>query len=140
MENSTFICLRARLVFFWLVRAMVQLHITHSLNIATILAKCDKRYPGIANLYGKLSESAHPNFEGLVTGYSKVNYDEYETRFSNRWMELYGEKTLNLIENFTFTFHHEYDEVWTALMEKLEGWIVANDVRLEATKNTVLQD
>jgi hypothetical protein len=33
------------------------------------------------------------------------------------------------------TFHHEYDDVWVDLMDKLESWIVENDNSLEETKN-----
>ena len=47
-----------------------------SLNIVTILQKCDKRYAGIEKLYAILSESAHPNCEGIVAGYSKIDHDE----------------------------------------------------------------
>ena len=32
-------------------------------------------------------------------------------------------------------FHHEYDNVWPELMEKLESWVVANDTELEASKD-----
>lgn len=107
-----------------------------SLNIVTILQKCDRRYPGLEKLYGTLSESSHPNYEGLLAGYSKFDHDEYETSFSNRWMEIYGGSYLGSIERCMETFHHEYDDVWTSLMENLENWIVENDDRLEAAKNT----
>ncbi len=63
-----------------------------SLNIVTVLEKCDKRYPGLMALYADLSESAHPSYEGLCLGYSKIDHDEYETKFSNRWMKLYGDR------------------------------------------------
>ena len=109
-----------------------------SINILTILQKCDKRYPGIEKLYATLSESAHPNYEGMVVGYSKIDHDEYETHLSNRWMELHGDRHLGSMELCMSTFHHEYNEVWPALMEKLEGWIEANDAELEATKNSPL--
>jgi hypothetical protein len=109
---------------------------THqSLNIVTILQKCDKRYPGLEKLYGTLSESAHPNYEGMVAGYSKVDHDEFETRFSNRWMQIYGASHLDSMELYMMTFHHEYDDVWVDLMDKLESWIVENDNSLEETKN-----
>lgn len=111
-----------------------------SLNIATILGKCEKRYPGLEKLYGVLSESAHPNYEGMVVGYSKVDHDEYETHFSNRWMHLYGASHLGSMELCMVTFQHEYDEEWVVLMDKLERWIVENDAELEATKNIPLQD
>jgi hypothetical protein len=109
-----------------------------SLNIVTILEKCDKRYPGLAELYGILSESAHPNYEGMVAGYSKVDRDEYEARFSNRWMQMYGASHLGSMELCMMTFHHEYNDVWVDLMQKLESWIVENDDQLEKTKTRVL--
>jgi hypothetical protein len=109
-----------------------------AVNIITMLDKGDKWYPGLRAIYDSLSESAHPNFEGLVWGYSKVNHDEFETNFSNRWMDLYGEQHLNSMELCMMTFHHEYNDVWAGLIEKLESWIVANDSMLEATKDDPL--
>jgi hypothetical protein len=106
-----------------------------ALNIVTVLEKCEKRYPGLMKLYANLSESAHPSYEGLCTGYSKVDHDESETSFSNRWMEMYGPRHLHSLNLCMEIFHHEYDDVWPALIEKLESWIVANDAMLEATKN-----
>ena len=113
-------------------------HGRRSLNIVTVLEKCDKRYPGLMKLYENLSESAHPSYEGLCMGYSTVNRDEYETTFSNRWMELYGDRHLKSMELCMETFHHEYNEVWADLVVKLESWIEANDAELEATKNDLL--
>jgi len=106
-----------------------------SMNIVTILEKCDKRYPGLMDLYADLSESAHPSYEGLCDGYSTINHDEYETIFSNRWSELYGDRHLDGMLLCMGTFHHEYDAVWSDLFERLEVWIEANDAELEATKD-----
>lgn len=109
-----------------------------AINILTILKKCDKRYPGLLDLYADLSESAHPNYEGLMRGYSKTKYEEYETTFSNRWMELYGDRHLDAMMLCLGTFHHEYDAVWPELMEELEKWVEVNDAELEATKDDPL--
>ncbi len=106
-----------------------------SKSILTVLEKCDKRYPGLMALYANLSESAHPSYEGLCRGYSKIDHDEYETRFSNRWMELYGDTHLVSLELCMMTFHYEYNERWPELMSRLESWVEANDDELEATKN-----
>lgn len=106
-----------------------------SINIVTVLRKCDNKYPGLEKIYGFLSESAHPNYEGMVAGYSKVDHDEHETRFSNRWMTLYGGRHLDSMEQCMLIFHHEYNDVWVDLVRKLEDWIVANDTELESTKN-----
>ena len=109
-----------------------------SRNIITVLTNCDKRYPGLMDLYADLSESAHPSYEGLCMGYSKIDHDEYETHFSNRWMELYGARHLGAMELCMETFRHEYDDVWPALIEQLEGWVEANDAELERTKDNPL--
>jgi hypothetical protein len=109
-----------------------------AINILTVFEKCDKRYPGLMKIYEGLSESAHPNYEGLMGGYSTTNYDEYETTFSNRWMELYGDRHLDAMTLCMATFHHEYDSVWPKLMEQLEQWVEANDASLEATKDDPL--
>ena len=106
-----------------------------AINIVTVLTKCDKRYPGLEKLYADLSESAHPNYEGLMGGYSTTNYGEHETTFSNRWMELHGKRHLDAMLLCMGTFHHEYDTEWPELMEQMEKWIEANDADLEATKN-----
>ena len=111
-----------------------------AVNVITMLDKREKRYPGLRGIYDSLSESAHPNFEGMVLGYSKINHDEYEPRFLNRWMDLYGGRHLNSMELCMMTFHQEYDDVWTELMERLEFWILENDAMLEATKDVPLRD
>lgn len=105
-----------------------------AVNILTILNKCNSRYPGIKLMYDDLSESAHPNYEGLCNGYSTFNHDEHETAFSNRWMEIHGDRHPDLIMLCIETFDDEYHDVWEDLFTRLEKWIEANDAELEATK------
>ena len=109
-----------------------------SINIVTVLEKCEKSYPGLVKFYADLSESAHPNFEGLCFGYSKVDHNEYETNFSNRWCELYGERHLDVMELCMESFHVEYNDVWPDLIGKFENWVEVNNTILEATKNDPL--
>lgn len=106
------------------------------INVLKMLDKGDRKYPGLRSAYDSLSESAHPNFEGLVWGYSQVDHGEFETNFSDRWMDLYGEQHLPSMERCMATFDYEYDSVWTGLIENLENWIVANDTALEANKGS----
>ncbi|MGV3490875.1 MAG: hypothetical protein ACO1OG_06080 [Devosia sp.] len=103
-----------------------------SINVVTILQKADIRYPGVSALYGRLSESAHPSYEGFVAGYSAMDPQEFETRFSNRWLERYGSTHLEVMEQCMLTFHFEYNEVWPERMDRLEAWIEQNDSRLDA--------
>ena len=109
-----------------------------SINIVTVLEKCNKRYSGLKSLYADLSESAHPSYEGLCLGYSTTNHSDYETTFSNRWMELYGDSHLGSMDLCMEIFHLEYNDVWADLIVKLENWIEANDAELEVTKNDPL--
>jgi hypothetical protein len=111
-----------------------------AVNVLKMLDRGEKLYPGLRRTYDSLSESAHPNYDGMVVGYSKVDHDEYETKFSNRWMDLYGERNLNSMDLCMMTFHIEYGDVWPDLIEKLENWIVENDDSLEATKDVPLGD
>jgi hypothetical protein len=105
-----------------------------SINIVTVLEKCDKRYPGLMALYADLSESAHPSFEGLCLGYAKIDHSAHEACFANRWTELYGSRHVEIMDLCMTTFHDEYNGIWPVLVEKLESWIEANDAELEASK------
>lgn len=108
-----------------------------SLNIMTILSKCDDRYPGLQQLYAILSECAHANYDGMLNGYSEVDHEAFETRFSNRWMQIYGAGHLGALNLCMSTFRYEYDVIWPGLTEVLESWVTENDATLEATKSAL---
>jgi hypothetical protein len=105
-----------------------------SLNIVTILNKCDGRYPGIEKLYAILSESSHPNYEGTCIGYSNLDRTNDTTIFLNKWNSMYANGHVDSIELCTATFYNEYNEEWQDAFEQLEAWVVANDDHLEKTK------
>ena len=105
-----------------------------AINIVTVLQKCDARYPGIEELYAALSESAHPNYEGVCVGYSKVDHKNFVNTFSNRWQAVYGENHVDSIVLCLMVFQSEYNDEWADSFSKLESWIVENDAILEATK------
>jgi len=107
-----------------------------SINIITVLQKCDKKYPGIFKVYKKLSESSHPNFEGMCMGFSEIDNDNHVTYFRNRWKELYYDDLENLILTCTTAFEHEYNDVWKDLFELLEKWIENNDKDISTKKET----
>ena len=108
-----------------------------SVNIMTVLNHCEKRYPGIVGIYSILSECAHPNYEGVCTGYSTVDHEQFDTNFSNRWSELWSDRHDSLMELVCKVFESEYNAVWDPLFEQFEKWIEANDARLEAEKHAV---
>lgn len=106
-----------------------------SINIVTVLSHCEKKYKGISDIYATLSECAHPNYEGICIGYSEVNHERYETNFSNRWADMWSDRHEPLMKLISAVFESEYNEVWPALLGKLEQWLEKNDQELEATKN-----
>lgn len=111
---------------------------SHSaISIITVIDKCDKRYPGIKSLYGALSESAHPNYEGTCIGYSVVDKENLITTFSNKWKSMYEASHIDSMGLCISTFYYEYNEEWLDALEKLESWITDNDDELEATKSGV---
>jgi hypothetical protein len=106
-----------------------------AINIISVFEKCEKAYPGIMSLYAELSESAHPNFEGMCFGYSRVDHENYVSEYSNNMCSMYEKRHAPEMELCMSIFHHEYQTEWPKLFERLETWIVENDEMLEATKS-----
>lgn len=102
----------------------------------TILQKwCERKYPGMFNIYEELCETAHPNYEGVCLGYSIIDEVTYVTTFQNRWSELYKSGLEDLTIELIKIFEEEYNEVWPAEFKKLEDWLVKNNEKLEAEKS-----
>lgn len=106
-----------------------------SINIVTIITKhCERKYNGIAATYEDLSESAHPNYEGICSGYSYIDEKEYVTHFKNRWEEKYSANFIKTVLGVLRIFEDEYNARFIEEFEKLEIWIVENDEHLEQYK------
>jgi hypothetical protein len=105
-----------------------------AININTVLERCEKKYPGIVQLYADFSESVHPNYDGVCSGFSRIDEQNYVTSFLSRWDEKYRQRLPVAIELCVHVFQHEYNDVWPQSFEKLEGWLVENDAWLEANK------
>ncbi|PCJ42040.1 MAG: hypothetical protein COA71_05460 [SAR86 cluster bacterium] len=105
-----------------------------SINILTALQKCEKRYEGIMKLYEDLSESSHPNWEGVCLTYTKTDRENFITYFENRWLEKFGNSQIDIIKTLMVIFETEYNDIWTKNFESFEIWIQENDDMLEASK------
>ncbi len=107
-----------------------------SYNIISILEGCEKHYPGITKVYNDLSETAHPNYDGMIQGYSEFDKEKHVTFFHSRWDEIYGEDFENLMMICIKTFESEYNDVWSEHFERLEKWLEENDENLEAQRSS----
>ena len=100
----------------------------------TILKHVDKTYPGFLGEYNTLSESAHPNFDGVCFGYSEVDHERDETSFFVKLYEMWADRHDSLFLLVSGLFEYEYNEVWVPQLELLEAWLVKNDSGLKSTE------
>ena len=106
-----------------------------AINVVTMLTRCDKRYPGLLRLYADLSENAHPNYDGVCAGYSRIDEEKFTTHFVNRWDDKYRDRLRSGMELCMQLFDDEYNNIWPTRFEQLGTWLVENDEWLEANKN-----
>lgn len=105
-----------------------------AMSILTVLQRADKKYPGLYAWYEGLCESAHPNCEGMLAGYSVSDSTEFVTNFLNRWEPLHGTNHLASMAAFMRVFDAEYNNEWPEAFEALERWIESHHDALESTK------
>ena len=100
-----------------------------STNIMTLLEKCEKKYAGIVKTYAWLSESAHPNYEGMRVCYSSTDPEKMITTFDNHANEHYSKSFEDGILTVLSIFEDEYNQ-WEVGFLNLESWLEKNDTRL----------
>jgi len=105
-----------------------------AINILTVLGKAEKAHPGLAALHERLSESAHPNYDGVLYGYCDTNPEEYKTSFESKWAGNFGAEQEPATSFVLSVFEYEYNEAWPKAWEALEGWLEKHDEELEAQR------
>lgn len=103
-----------------------------AINIVTVLAQAEKSYPGLSSMHQHLSESAHPNFDGVLYGYSSTDPEKMETQFQNNWIEFFEAQQEPATAFVFMAFESEYNIEWRQRMSELEEWLRTNDEVLEA--------
>lgn len=102
-----------------------------AVNILTVLEKAERNYPGLLSMHQHLSESTHPNYDGVLYGYSSSDPDKYETSFVNNWVAFFGSEQEPATVFVFAVFEQEYNETWHQLMVAFEAWLRDNDATLE---------
>jgi hypothetical protein len=106
-----------------------------AVNVLTAIGRADKKYPGLLEMYNRLSESAHPNFDGVLMGYTTTDPKEFETTFQNNWQRMFGAQQLPATLLVYHAFESTYNVDLIAALEQLEEWLRKNDQRLESRQN-----
>ena len=104
-----------------------------SINVLTILKHLDRSYPGVLGIYNILSESVHPNFEGVCFGYSEVDYERNETSFAIKLYEMWADRHDAIFSIIVLVFEHEYNGIWAPQQERLQTWLTEHDTDLTAS-------
>ncbi len=108
-----------------------------AVNILTAIGKADAQYHGLSDMYNHLSESAHPNFDGVLMGYTSKTPGELQTTFQNNWADLFGEQQLPATLLVYHAFEATYNNDSVQAIEQLEDWLRANDDMLELKRNGI---
>ncbi len=104
------------------------------INVMSFIGECNKNYTVIEKIYNDLSETAHPNYDGIHAGYIKLNREEYYADFGIFWEERFGNQHEDAISYCIEIFEEEYNNEWLECFEALEKWLEKNDSKLEREK------
>lgn len=111
-----------------------------AINVMTAVQKSNKAYPALLNIFNRLSESAHPNYDGVTYAYSRPLPDVHETQFGNYWQENFGHQQEPGTAYVFGCFSDAYNVHWIRAMVALEQWLRDNDSELEAQLQTKRSD
>ena len=106
-----------------------------AINVLTVLQLASKDHPELQDAYDDLSETAHPNFDGLSMAYSKASDRGMRVEFMMGSERVFGKSQGRLIVLLCAIFEEEYNERWPKAFDAFEAWIEKNDMKLEQTKS-----
>ncbi len=108
---------------------------SEAVSILTTLKVANRRYGALELIHKKLSESVHPNYDGVVYAYSRGIPSDMETRFGNYWQENFGHEQDHALGYVFPVFADAYNNHWIDAMERLEQWLRNNNERLEQERH-----
>lgn len=102
-----------------------------AISILDILQVASKKHPELQRAYDELSETAHPNWDGLSRMYSEVSEKGMVTSFTDDTGRIYKKSQLPTVALLCSVFEIEYNDAWSAAFDDFENWIEKNDKKLE---------
>lgn len=102
-----------------------------AVQILNALRDANRVYEGLVDIHEALSETVHPNYDGVVGSYVRIDREEHIAHFGDFAQERFG-RMLVPYAGYVFTaFEDSYNNHWVASIEKLEQWLRDNDDRLQ---------
>jgi hypothetical protein len=102
-----------------------------AVNVLTMVDKANRDYGALKSMHERLSESVHPNYDGVTYGYTRGKQSDFETEFGNHWAANFGAEQGPATAYVFEVFGDAYNKQWISTMERLEAWLEANTARLE---------
>lgn len=102
-----------------------------SIQVLNAIRDADKTYPALKEIHDRLSETVHPNYDGVVGSFVRLDREHHVAYLGDFAGERYS-RLLVPYAGYTFTvFQNSYNERWLAAIERLEQWLRDNDNRLK---------
>jgi hypothetical protein len=102
-----------------------------AVQILNAVRDAEKTYPGLKEIHDRLSETVHPNYDGVVGSFVKMDHEEHVAHLGDFAEERFG-RVLVPYAGYTLTaFQDSYNNRWVVAIERLEQWLRDNDDRLE---------
>ena len=107
---------------------------TTAVNILTILKQASKVYPLLQEMYDVLSETTHPNWDGMDFSYSNASNKEMSATFGFFAGERFTSSQVVMIGILLEFFEIEYNDRWNSNFEHFEQWLITHNSYLESTR------
>lgn len=101
------------------------------IHVLKAVEDANKTYDGLLELYNTLSETVHPNYDGLVGSYVRIDHEEHVAYLGDFAQERFGRLLVPYAGYVFIAFQCTYNDPWIRSMEALEKWLRDNDEHLE---------
>lgn len=105
-----------------------------AVQILNAVRDATRKYEGLEEIHQSLSETVHPNYDGVVGAHAKIDRENHVATFGDFWEERYGRQQVPYTGYIFVVFENCYNRHWVDSMERLEQWFRDHDEELEQSK------